>query len=699
MSAFSPPGSAGPSPGEGSVDGAQRRERAAIAAQACETCRARKSKCDEKRPKCGLCQRLGAECRYREPLPTKKDKTMVFMLDALQRIEGKVDQIGKVFVPNGGVFDVASHSSDQSGRPASIGGGSTDQGKPGRDVHQHAKQQIQTHPPPTAIKSPGSSNVPVHITTPHRILLWPFIRSRLEEFNVDVAGDLRALVQAGTPWVLRQDAKKHPDILPCNVSPNSEQVQDLTSPDGMPRARFPDLSYEEMRTYATHYFDTFNLLYLILDRASFMNTLLPHVARRGFGEDEEDSIIALLVLSLGKVAFEGTWSTPLENGMNFASGLKGGTKDRPPGLDFFNEARRRTGFVAYKSSVENIQILLLTAIYFESCGRHLEFWRAASAASASFQVLTKCTPIDWFTEHGSLVKRLYWTCNLIENWYHFDLDLPRTGMVESEDEIPLPGELLGQATAEEQQAMMHFLAMIALRRLVTRVHRTLFEESSEGYGGPPTHVIRELARQLESWRTMLPQPLQWSDEPPEARFHYGVPGLEKTFHSNIFSSGSSNSTVPLSQQSAMDLLVAQLRSRYYQCRFIIYRPFVFKALHFPELVTREDRMLIAMCIKSTLMWPMALAPPKNRKRLVPYPFAWTQNFLGILLILRMTTISSVLAEVCRRDIDQTEVMLTVQYMLEWIADAREIDAIASWSWTILEPLFRDAFPHIRATAV
>jgi len=48
-----------------------RRRRAAIAAQACETCRTRKSKCDERRPKCGLCERLGVTCTYREPQPTK----------------------------------------------------------------------------------------------------------------------------------------------------------------------------------------------------------------------------------------------------------------------------------------------------------------------------------------------------------------------------------------------------------------------------------------------------------------------------------------------------------------------------------------------------------------------------------------------------------------------------------------------------
>lgn len=48
-------------------------------------------------------------------------------------------------------------------------------------------------------------------------------------------------------------------------------------------------------------------------------------------------------------------------------------------------------------------------------------------------------------------------------------------MCEYEDEVPLPGELLGQNTGEDQETIMNFLAMIALRRLVTRVHRTIFE--------------------------------------------------------------------------------------------------------------------------------------------------------------------------------------------------------------------------------
>ena len=44
--------------------------------QACDTCRSRKQKCDEQRPKCGTCQKFKLECHYREPVPTKYAPTL-----------------------------------------------------------------------------------------------------------------------------------------------------------------------------------------------------------------------------------------------------------------------------------------------------------------------------------------------------------------------------------------------------------------------------------------------------------------------------------------------------------------------------------------------------------------------------------------------------------------------------------------------
>ncbi|KAG9618346.1 hypothetical protein KCV03_g10431, partial [Aureobasidium melanogenum] len=64
--------------GDDRTDMSLRRERAVIAAQACQTCRSR---------------RLSVECVYREPQPTKKDKTMIYILQTLQRLENKFDTL------------------------------------------------------------------------------------------------------------------------------------------------------------------------------------------------------------------------------------------------------------------------------------------------------------------------------------------------------------------------------------------------------------------------------------------------------------------------------------------------------------------------------------------------------------------------------------------------------------------------------
>ncbi|OJD32009.1 c6 finger domain protein [Diplodia corticola] len=702
MSVPSPRAAGGPSPPDHPSGSSMRRDRASIAAQACETCRVRKSKCDERRPKCGLCQRVGAECRYRDPLPTKKDKTMVFMLDAIQRIEAKVDHIGRTVDPESGAYEAGPYTTPPSGRLPSISSVSMlVQDQPLRDQDNPPLRQSQAQSPLDMTRSVGNRSPDAHISSSHKVLLWPFIHARLAEFDVDVAEDLHVLTQEGTPWFLHHELHRHPDPLPCDARLEAEPAPSILATNAANRVRFPKLTYEEMKTYTAQYFNTFNMLYLILDRQHFTDVTLPRVANHGFGDGDYDSIISLLVFALGQVALDGTWSAPVDNGMPFESGVRGGTHDRPPGLDIFNEARRRYGFVAHQSSIESIQITLLFAVYYESCGRHLDFWRASRTAASSFQIVIRSTTIDWFTHQGNLVKKLYWTCNSIEHWFHYDLDLPHTGVCDHEDEVPLPGEIGGYRTEEEQQTVMYFLAMIALRQLVTRVHKTIFEASRatseipEGYDGPPTHVIRELSRQLESWRSTLPPPLQWADQPPESRFQYFPPGSPKI--GRCFTPNGNQT--PLESPDTLDLVVAHLRSRYYYARFILYRPFVYKVLHWPGLTTNEDRQFAGLCIQSTLLWPIALAPPKRRKRLVPFLFVWTQNFISILLVLRATTVSNILADVCRKMVDNTELMLTVQCLLEWLADVRTIDGVALWSWKILDPLFRDIFPHVFAVGL
>ncbi|KAK5149741.1 hypothetical protein LTS14_010662 [Recurvomyces mirabilis] len=168
-----------------SSDSSQRRERAAMAAQACQKCRNRKSKCDEQRPKCGLCQRLNVDCEYREPLPTKKDKTIVHILDTLTRLENKFDNMA--------ITQGSSPDLNSSGACASVSGTSS--------VSLDKASRSETGQRNTE-GSASSANVQKsyqHLTVPHKIMLWPGIYIHLLNSGISAASDLQYVLQEGTP--------------------------------------------------------------------------------------------------------------------------------------------------------------------------------------------------------------------------------------------------------------------------------------------------------------------------------------------------------------------------------------------------------------------------------------------------------------------------------------------------------------------
>lgn len=119
-----------------------------------------------------------------------------------------------------------------------------------------------------------------------------------------------------------------------------------------------DLNWDTMQRLSKAYFDSFNLLCPVLDRHSFLSSTLPSVFSEGFSQDMA-STIAFLVFALGEVALTGSSGPPVHANNGRPSGVKGGSKDIPPGLDFFNEARKRMGFNLTDCSIENVQIFLL----------------------------------------------------------------------------------------------------------------------------------------------------------------------------------------------------------------------------------------------------------------------------------------------------------------------------------------------------
>lgn len=116
--------------------------------------------------------------------------------------------------------------------------------------------------------------------------------------------------------------------------------------------------------------------------------------------------------------------------------------------------------------------------------------------------------------------------------------------------------------------------------------------------------VRQLASQLIQWRGLLPSAIQWPEDDPTS-----FPGLQNVEQQpgNIdpnLTSQSSNPALfttnldkePTRYPYAYDIQVAILRTRYYYAKYMAYRPFVYKVLHFPELITREDAHNVAECL-------------------------------------------------------------------------------------------------------
>ncbi|OQN95427.1 hypothetical protein B0A48_18484 [Cryoendolithus antarcticus] len=609
-------------------------------------------------------------------MAARKDKTMVHILDTLTRLENKFDNMR---IAN--ATDSSSSSDFVTGTRYSP---SQSSGK------RNERETASGHDIPTAVRRSYQ-----HLTVPHKVILWPSIYLYLVNSGMQAATDLQHILQEGTSWLVKREMTKHPDPLAADCRLLSYRIG--AADEGYStRTAFPSLTIQLIHEYTDAYFNTFNVLYPILNHDAFLDDTVSRLMRDGYADGDPGAVLALMVFALGQCAKEGVFGDPTVIVNGVPSGYRGGTIERPPGIEIFNEARRRLGFVVTLCSLENVQILLLQATYLEATGRHLDFWRSTVAASMACQVLVRCHPLDWATQEGDMIKRAYWACVLSEDLYHLDLDLPQTGIHTLEDEVPLPyfqeaqDQLSGERGVDERSYFQyHFLAMIALRRLIGRIHNVIHEsssthpESSDDYGGPPVPVITEMARQLDAWRSLLPRPLQWHDY-NMLDFPISNPQARRPSEP-LFSPH--QGSVPINHKFNLDIVTAQLRTRFYYARFMMFRPFVYKALHFPELMTAEDANYCALAIQSACLWPVSMAPPKNKKRLVPHHFTWTQNFMGILLILRMTKEEGVLKQICEGRVDEGSMEMTVQLMLEWFRDVRQVDGIAEWSWRILEGLF------------
>lgn len=398
---------------------------------------------------------------------------MVDILAALNRIERKMDSMNPAYAPA-----IASAFTPDS---SSLAPTSTSQSQASLSSGSKGTKTESDFAFPQELQEGYQ-----HLTVPHKIIFWPSIYFLLINSRISAASDLQHVLQEGTPWFIRQEMQSHQDELPTNFGLTSHATSSHSPGETHSRrVMFPDLTSERVRQYCEAYFDSFNVVYPILHAEGFLQDIMTPIMRDGFAETAIESVLALLVLALGQVAIDGVFEQPISRSGNSSSGFRGGSIDHPPGIELFNEARRRLGFVATSMTLENVQVMLLQATYYETCARHLDYWRSTTMASVAVHVLVRCGNIDWSTAYGDLVKRAYWTCVLGEDLYHLDLDLPITGVQDYEEEVPNPQfraeqhQTPGPLSADDRSHFQyHFLAMIALRRVISRISASIHKGMS-----------------------------------------------------------------------------------------------------------------------------------------------------------------------------------------------------------------------------
>ncbi|GAB1311437.1 hypothetical protein MFIFM68171_01647 [Madurella fahalii] len=705
-----------------------RKERGAIAAQACDTCRSRKQRCDEQRPKCGTCQKFRLECNYREPQPTKKDKTLVEILDRIKSLEGKIDNLGHRGLLSLAVPACAPLQTNPLPPATPLG--------PTRGILGSSLPVSSFHFPAASSTASVGEDHYQYVSSVHQMLKWPAIQQLLVSIQPKLHSlDLSTLEREG-PAITFTLSGPSGQALPTDTSLPLAQSGGIGI--GNPAAgQVPlptrDLSWDAMQRLSKAYFDTINLFFPIVNRQSFMSETLPAVFNRGFS-DNMSSTIALLVFALGEVALAGSEGHPTHVYNGRTSGVKGGTKDRPPGLDLFNEARRRMGFNLTECSLENVQIFALASAYYGASFHPMDFWRMSTSASLACQALVTSNPSSLSSSQADLIRRVFWHCSIMETALNLELGFPLTGLERMESVVGLP-DFSGPFSEEdyisnqESHFQEHFASQIVLRRLLVDFHGALSHSTTASSTlGPastpfsPTTgpginqiTIQQLALQLEQWRGMLPPHLRWHEDTPGAfpssstdlynasLYTPATTPISPAIPTTTTSSRSAASTVappfmfttdldaiPARYSYALDIQVALLRSRYYYTKYLIHRPFIYKALHHPDAMGHDDAVGAAECLKAMLKWPVAMSPTCRSKRLVPCSFFFTQCFFGILVLLHLTTTVPILRRIrstlCgeRFELDAGE---TVGLYLDWLRDLKAVDPGTEWHWEVVRAIY------------
>lgn len=309
-------------------------------------------------------------------------------------------------------------------------------------------------------------------------------------------------------------------------------------------AMSPFVSDDEIDAILAAFQNNINFWYPTLTRKQLDNVrLVAKCFHAGVAEEYTvQSCLALMIMALG-CASQTVAGLSSDKSLSEEE-LRRRSKHRDMGDVYFEHALRRLHVVHMDLGSESTQCLFFAGMYSAFLRRPIQAWEFINAASAKCLLLLSYTPANQTTEDQERIRRIFWSCYILESDYLAELSaLPPSGISRIESSVPLPASYPTHSSPQqEEQSALYLLACISMRRLLNRVHQLLYARGTGASldAAKFPYVVAELNHQLDEWRDVLPSAFSFTIDTQPCKTEAG----------------------------------GFLRQRYLTCRSVIYRPYL-----------------------------------------------------------------------------------------------------------------------------
>ncbi|KAL7793212.1 hypothetical protein V8C37DRAFT_378797 [Trichoderma ceciliae] len=453
---------------------------------ACQVCRARKTKCDNKKPACSYCVSVGATCIQSPVDLSSFDPASLKILDRIDELE----RLLRHAVPE----------------PASAPGSGSEAVAPASGLAR--PQRLPS------LSRPGAFDIHGHTSGVSSV-------SGLQQTDddVDISSLLPQRVHRILQWPIFQNSGAHHHSPPSYRAP-PDAIS--TPPSGSASlAGLIDMDshriYRLLDNFFLHIHCKNPILDEVLARRMVLNAFLDGI------DWSPASCLALIICALGCIA------TPFGP----SGETKLGTQTYGDSQIFFQAAQKRIGILLVRSDIVGAQCLFLSGIYLMMVFQPVYAWRFFSQALAAcqhFPFLARAQNLNASLESMEMGRQdtqeqaVYWSAWKSERELRQELDLPDFDILHSGSTLyppffPAPPVAPAESpdgpdseTQRARAAWLFYLAEISLRRLTSRLSREALD-LRQRYASDSVlldmllDMMPEYEGQVREWSESLPADL------------------------------------------------------------------------------------------------------------------------------------------------------------------------------------------------